>query len=126
MGTRKTPAPPGRVAEGDRVRIDRIKPYDRKPGLAGVGFTYDNPDRMLPVKRAGHLRVLHLAARSESPPSRFFAVLRILIFIASVGLGAILFLIKPYRDGGVLRLLSGRRSTDNVSRSARSEPFLIL
>jgi hypothetical protein len=56
MGTRKTPAPPGRVAEGDRVRIDRIKPYDRKPGLAGVGFTYDNPDRMLPVKRAGHLR----------------------------------------------------------------------
>jgi hypothetical protein len=94
-GKKKTPAPPGRVTEGDRVRIDRIKPYDRKPGLAGVGFTYDNPDRMLPVERAGHLLVLHLAARSESAPSRFFAVLRILIFIASVGLGAILFLIKP-------------------------------
>jgi hypothetical protein len=79
----------------DRVRIDKIKPFDRKPGLAGVGFTYDNPDRRLPVERAGKLSVLHLKARSESPASRLFAVLRILIFVISVALGAILFLVKP-------------------------------
>jgi hypothetical protein len=84
-----------RISVHDRVRIDRIKPFDRKPGLAGVGFTYDNPNRVLPVERAGRLRDLHLKARSESPPSRFFAVLRILIFVVSVALGAILFLIKP-------------------------------
>jgi len=33
------------VLPGDRVRIDQIKPFDRKPGLVGRGFTYDNPDR---------------------------------------------------------------------------------
>jgi hypothetical protein len=88
-------ARPDRIAVPDRVRIDRIKPFDRKPGLAGVGFTYDNPDRMLPVERAGKIRVLHLTARRESAPSRFFAVLRILIFVISVALGAIFYLVKP-------------------------------
>lgn len=90
-----SPARPDAIAVHDRVRIDRIKPFDRKPGLAGVGFTYDNPQRVLPVERDGNLRLLHLTARSESPPSRLFAVLRILIFIISVALGAILFLVKP-------------------------------
>jgi hypothetical protein len=92
---RQPPPPPERIAVGDRVRIDQIKPFDRKAGLAGVGFTYDNPDRSLPIERAGRLRVLHLTARKESPPSRFFAILRIGLFVISVGLGAILFLVKP-------------------------------
>jgi hypothetical protein len=94
-GRHREPPPPDRIAVGERVRIDRIKPFDRKPGLAGSGFTYDNPDRSLPVERGGTLRVLHLAARTESGPSRFFAVLRILLFVVSVGLGAMLFLVKP-------------------------------
>lgn len=91
----KAPPAPDRIANGDRVRIDRIKPFDRKPGLAGVGFTYDNPDRLLPVDRDGRARLLHLVARDESAQSRFLAVLRIVLFVVSVGLGAILFLIKP-------------------------------
>lgn len=80
---------------GDRVRIDRITPYDRKPGLAGVGFTYDNPERYLPIERKGHEQVLHLVARTESPAARFLEMLRILLVLASVSAGAILFLIKP-------------------------------
>jgi hypothetical protein len=80
---------------GDRVRIDRIKPFDRKPGLARLGFTYDNPDRRLPVERAGKVRVLHLVAQREPIVSRGTTVLRILMYIASVFLGGILFLVKP-------------------------------
>lgn len=80
---------------GDRVLTDRIKPFDRKPGLAGAGFTYDNPDRHLPVARDGHERVLHLIARTESRPTQTLALLRVALFLASVGLGAMLFLIKP-------------------------------
>jgi hypothetical protein len=95
--TRGTHAPPrtDRLANGDRVLIAAIKPFDRKPGLAGTGYTYDNPDRMLPVERAGRVHRLHLIARKESVASRFFAVLRIALFIASVGIGAILVLVKP-------------------------------
>ena len=95
----KQPAAPARKGDlirvGDRVRIDRITPYDRKPGLAGVGFTYDNPDRYLPIERGGRERILHLVAQTESPTARFLEVLRILLFLASVSAGAILFLIKP-------------------------------
>jgi hypothetical protein len=91
------PPPRGgdRIVVGDRVRLDRIAPFDRKPGLAEVGFTYDNPDRYLPIERAGRERVLHLAAHTESPTSRFLTVLRILLLLVAVGAGAILFLIKP-------------------------------
>ncbi len=92
-------APPRKgdlIRIGDRVRIDRITPYDRKPGLAGgLAYTYDNPDRYLPVERAGHERVLHLVARTESPVERAFAVLRILLFLVAIAAGAILFLIRP-------------------------------
>ncbi len=98
-GKVKAPAPaprrPDYVEIGDRVRIDRIPAFDRKPGLAGAGFTYDNPDRSLPVQRGRHVRILHLQAHDESVPSRTFAVLRIVLFVISVGLGAILFLVKP-------------------------------
>jgi len=85
-----------RLLAGDRVRLDRIKPFDRKPGLAGMGsYTYDDPDRRLPIERAGHERIVHLIARAESVPSRVTTVIKILLFIIIVGLGAILFLVQP-------------------------------
>jgi hypothetical protein len=92
---RKPVPPPDNIAIRDRVLISQIKPFDRKPGLAGLGFTYDNPDRRLPVERGGRIEVLHLVARTESGPSRFFTVLRVALFVVSVGAGAILFLVKP-------------------------------
>ena len=57
---------------GDRVRIDRIKPFDRKPGIARLGFTYDNPDRQLPVERAGNCGpcISSRSANRSSPARR--------------------------------------------------------
>ena len=80
---------------GDRVRVDRIKPYDRKPGITGEGFSYDNPDRRLPIERDGKERIVHLVGHVESATLRFIDMLRIFLFVISVGLGAILFLAKP-------------------------------
>jgi hypothetical protein len=84
-----------RIALGDRVRVDRIKPFDRKPGLAGASYSYDNPDRRLPVEHRGHVRTIHLVGRTEPLPSRVTVILRILLCLIVVGLGAILYLIKP-------------------------------
>jgi len=89
------PAPVDRLIAGDRVRIDRIKPFDRKPGIAIRGYTYDNPDRHLPIERLGQERVVHLIARPELAQLRFLDMLRIVLFVAAVALGAILYLIKP-------------------------------
>jgi hypothetical protein len=93
------PAPPPDVGEelfrGDRVRIDRIKPFDRKPGLAGRGYTYDNPTRFLPIQRGANEMVLRLVARPESVTIRSTDMLRIVLCIIAVALGAMLFLIKP-------------------------------
>ncbi|MDB5070196.1 MAG: conserved rane protein of unknown function [Candidatus Eremiobacteraeota bacterium] len=83
------------LLRGDRVRIDRIRPFDRKPGLAGRGYTYENPIRFLPVERAGEERVLRLVARPESVTIRSTDMLRIVLCIIAVALGAMLFLIKP-------------------------------
>lgn len=84
------------IALGDRVRIDRVKPFDRKPGLVGGRtYTYDNPDRRLPIERAGRERILHLEGRHESVQVRLTDVLRVLLCIVGVGLGAMLFLVKP-------------------------------
>ncbi|HEY0615656.1 MAG TPA: hypothetical protein VGC96_13475 [Candidatus Elarobacter sp.] len=80
---------------GDRVRIDRIKPFDRKPGLVGGGITFDNPVRFLPIERNGSERVLRLVSRPESPAVRFTDMLRIVLCVIAVGLGAMLFLVKP-------------------------------
>ena len=91
----KPPKGDDRIAIGDRVRIDRIKAFDRKPGLAGAAYSYDNPDRHLPVEHRGHIRTLHLLARTEPIPSRVTVVLRIAIALIVVALGAILYLIKP-------------------------------
>lgn len=93
------PAKDGKSADhlriGDRVRLDRYRPADRKPGLTGRGFTYDNPDRYLPIERYGHEGVLHLVAADENVRNRALDILRILLAIAAVVLGAILFLAKP-------------------------------
>jgi hypothetical protein len=89
------PAGDRRVVAGDRVRVDRIPPFDRKGGIVGVGYTYDNPDRILPVVRDGRERKLHLRARPEPIAGRALTVLRIALFLAIVLLGAILFLIAP-------------------------------
>jgi len=84
-----------RLQRGDRIRIDRIKPFDRKPGFVGLGFSYDNRTRYLPIERAGHERVLILIARDESQTNRITTVLRILIFVVVVCFGALLFAIQP-------------------------------
>ena len=84
-----------RIALGDTVRIDRISPFDRKPGLAGASYSYDNPDRHLPVMHRGKLHVLHLLARPESVASRVTTMLRIVLCLLVTALGAILFLMKP-------------------------------
>jgi len=91
------PRPPGSdlIRVGDRVLIDRIQPFDRKAGLAGIGYTYDNPNRYLPVSRDGRLMVLHLVARPESVASRFLIVVRILLLMIAIALGGILYLAKP-------------------------------
>ncbi|MBV8644139.1 MAG: hypothetical protein JO225_09535 [Candidatus Eremiobacteraeota bacterium] len=97
-GARKatpTPAPGDAILLGDRVRIDRIRPFDRKPGIAGRGYTYDNAERYLPIERNGREQILHLRGRTESMTVRFFDFLRIGLFVVAVGLGAILFLVKP-------------------------------
>ena len=92
----RTPAPGAdAIRLGDRILISRIRPFDRKPGLVGFGYTHDNPDRHLPVLRNGRERVLHLVGRPESAENRFGTVLRIVLFVVAVSLGAIMFLVKP-------------------------------
>ena len=94
---RATPPPEqDPILRRDRVRIDRIKPFDRKSGLTGRGYTYDNPQRYLPIERNGEERILHLVSRGpESDTLRSIDMLRIVLCIAAVGLGAMLFLVKP-------------------------------
>lgn len=95
----KAPAqvPPGtdRLKLGDRVRIDRIQPFDRKPGLVRLGYTEMNFDRRLPIERNGIERVVHLESSPESMASRFVILLRILIYCAAVGFGALLLIVNP-------------------------------
>ena len=90
-----TPKGSDRVRVGDRVRIDRIKPFDRKPGIVGLSFTRQNFVRYLPIERDGHERILRLIATPEPLPSRVGVVLRVALYVISVLLGGILFLIKP-------------------------------
>jgi hypothetical protein len=84
-----------RIRVGDRVDLAKIKPFDRKAGLAGSGFTYDNPDRHLPIVRDGKPMVLHLIAHPETMASRALAILRIFLFLIAAALGAMLYLVKP-------------------------------
>jgi hypothetical protein len=87
-------AGPG-IRVGDRVRVDLIKPFDRKGGIVGSGYTYDNPNRVLPVERDGRVLRLHLKARPEKVAGRALTALRVLLFFAIVVLGGILFLVQP-------------------------------
>jgi hypothetical protein len=80
---------------GDRVRIDRIQPFDRKPGIARIGFTQQNFDRRLPIERAGKERVLYLKATAEPPAARAIILLRIVLYVAAVGFGALLLIVSP-------------------------------
>ena len=84
-----------RIESGDRIRIDRIKPFDRKPGFVGLGYSYDNRVRYVPIERAGHERILHLIARDESLANRLLVLLRIAIYIVVVAFGALLVIVKP-------------------------------
>lgn len=80
---------------GDRIRIDRIRPFDRKPGFARIGFTQQNFDRRLPIERAGKERVLYLKATAEPPANRAIILLRIILYVAAVGFGALLLIVNP-------------------------------
>jgi hypothetical protein len=80
---------------GDKVRIDRIKPFDRKPGLAREAYTRENFDRSLPIERRGKERALALKAERESVAVRALAMLRIVLYVAIAGFGALLYIIKP-------------------------------
>jgi hypothetical protein len=96
----KTPAargakPDDHLIPGDRILVDRIPPFDRKGGIVGTGYTYDNPNRVLHVMRRGSVREIHLRSRPESIAGRAFVVVRIVVFLGIVLLGAILFLIQP-------------------------------
>jgi hypothetical protein len=83
------------IRAGDRVRVDRIQPFDRKPGLVRVPYTYDNYDRHLPVERDGTVRILDAKAHAEDVVGRITALVRIVIYVFSVLLGGLLFLMKP-------------------------------
>ncbi|HWT07431.1 MAG TPA: hypothetical protein VN224_16820, partial [Xanthomonadales bacterium] len=89
-------APIDTLVPGDRVRIDRINPLDRKPGLVGGRtYTYDNRDRWLPIERGERERVTHLVAKQEPVQARFTELLRIVLCVVAAGLGAMLFLVRP-------------------------------
>jgi hypothetical protein len=80
---------------GDRVRIDRIQPFDRKPGFSRIGYTQQNFDRRLPIERAGKERVLYLKATAEPMASTAITFLRITLYVAAVGFGALLLIVSP-------------------------------
>ncbi len=80
---------------GDEVRVDRIRPFDRKPGLVRIGFTQYNFDRWLPIERDGIERVVHLKATAEPMASRAVVGLRILLYVAAVCFGAMLLIVNP-------------------------------
>jgi len=86
---------PEAILRGDRVRIDRITPYDRKPGIAGRGFTYDNANRWLPIERNGQERIVYLVALPEQATTKSIDMLRIILCIVAVALGAMLFIVRP-------------------------------
>ena len=83
------------ILMGDRVRADRIHPFDRKPGLERVGFTRDNFDRHLPIERNGSERIIELKAVPESIASRAVVLLRIVLFVIGIAFGALLLIVKP-------------------------------
>ena len=81
---------------GDRVNIARLPRYALKPGLTGAQpFTWDDRQRWLPIQRHGVEMRIRLHGVAESPAVRALTVLRVLLFILTLGLGALLFILKP-------------------------------
>lgn len=80
---------------GDRVRVDRIAPFDRKPGLDRVAFTRDNFDRYLPIERNGREQIVFLRATPEPLAIRAMTVLRIVLYLIAVAFGALMLIVKP-------------------------------
>jgi hypothetical protein len=74
---------------GDRVR------FDRKSGITRIGFTQQNFDRRLPIERDGKERVVYLKATAEPVASRAVMFLRIVLYVAAVGFGALLLIVNP-------------------------------
>lgn len=91
----KVPKGTDRLKLGDRVRIDRIQPFDRKPGLVRLGYTEMNFDRRLPIERNGKERVVYLKSAPEPMASQAITVLRVLLYCAAVGFGALLLIVNP-------------------------------
>jgi hypothetical protein len=95
----KTPAKPAKNTDpllmGDRVRVDRIAPFDRKPGLERIAFTRDNFDRYLPIERNGREQILELKATPEPITIRAMTVLRILLYMIAAFFGALMLIVKP-------------------------------
>ncbi len=95
-------APPARRSDlsklhiGDRILVSQIKPFDRKPGIIGTSvFTESNFDRKITVESHGKTRIVQLKARVEPLPGRIITAVRIVIYLLSVGLGAMLVIVKP-------------------------------
>jgi hypothetical protein len=65
---KKQPPRPDAIAVHDRVRIDRIKPYDRKPGPIGVGSR--GSSRVAARARNSTCRFQPKCSRGESDPLR--------------------------------------------------------
>ncbi len=81
---------------GDRVNIGREPHYALKPGLIGAQpFTWDDRERWLPIQRHGVEMRIRLHGVAESPAVRALTVLRVALFILTLGLGALLFVLKP-------------------------------
>ena len=91
----KVPKGTDPILVGDRVRIDRIMPFDRKPGLDRIAFTRDNFDRYLPIERNGREQILALKATREPLAIRAMTVLRIVLYMIAVAFGALMLIVKP-------------------------------
>ncbi len=92
-----TPAIPYRdiLRKGDRIVIGRVPPFDRKPGLVGTGYSRDNPVHRLAVARDRRIAIMEVGSRSEGVASRAMAAIRVLAFLVSLGLAAMLYLLQP-------------------------------
>ena len=83
------------IRVGDRIVVGRIPAFDRKPGLVGTGYSRDNPVHVLPIERDHRIYPYRPGSRPENYAARATAVVRILAFMVSLGLAAMLFLLRP-------------------------------
>jgi hypothetical protein len=113
-----------RLAVGDRIRVDAIKAFDRKPGIVGIGYSRDNPDRTLTIVRGDRERLVHLASRPEPLASRILAAVRVLVFLACLGLAAMLFLVRPsLATGAIFFYALGAQAPTTFSEVVLDNPW---